>query len=112
MTSTPKNKIVKQRKAKKINATLTQIISYAQFKESNKAVLEKQYVLEVFKLLNKECSRRQIQELTGLPINHVTRILYDLEIDQCIYVSKTAKCQYTSRTVNHYSLFKDADHEQ
>jgi len=113
MNHTPKeSKVLKQREVKKINATLTQIISYAQYKESNKAGLEKQYVLQVLQIHDQAFSRRQIQELTGLPINHLTRLFYDLENEGYIYVSKTDKCQYTGHRVNFYSLFKEIDHEQ
>ena len=97
---------VKQREVKKIKATLTQILSYKEYKNSGNCANENQFVLALLNYIDQPTSRRHIQELSGLPINHLTRVFYDLENDGSIYVSKLDKCRYTGRKVNHYSPSK------
>lgn len=106
MKSTPYNNLDPQVKVKKIKATLTQIISYAEFKKRGNSANEKQFVLALLNLINKPSSRRHIQELSGLPINHLTRVMYDLGKDGSIYVSKIDYCRYSGRLVQHYSPSK------
>jgi len=98
--------VKKQDEVKQINATLTQILSYKEFKNSGKSVNENQFVLALINFINQPTSRRHIQELSGLPINHLTRVFYDLENEGLIYVAKIDKCRYTGRKVNHYSPTK------
>ena len=106
MISTSNSKVKKQREVKKINASLTQILSYKEFKQSDNCVNENQFVLALLNYINKPTSRRHIQELSGLPINHLTRVFYDLENEGLIHVAKIDRCRYTCRKVNHYSTSK------
>ena len=111
MRPTPKNNIVKQSEVKKINATITQIISFAEFKDSEKSINENQFVLALLRFLDRPTTRRHIQQLSGLPINHLTRVFYDLVTEGSIIVCKHDKCNYTNRTVQFYSVVKTEVHE-
>lgn len=107
MNHTSERSIVKkQDEVKQINATLTQILSYKEYRDSGNCVNENQFVLTLLKYLNQPTTRRHIQELSGLPINHLTRVFYDLENSGKIQVAKVDVCQYTGRRVQHYSPTK------
>ena len=102
ITTSQEFKPVKQREVKKIKATITQILSYKEYRNSGNCANENQFVLGLLNYIDQPTSRRHIQELSGLPINHLTRVFYDLENEGLIYIAKIDKCRYTGRKVNHY----------
>lgn len=109
--STSREIVVKQSEVKHINATATQIQSYHIYKAQGKDVNERKFILSVLQSLGVPCSRRYIQELTGLPINHLTRIFYDLKNRGLVTASNTDICQFTGRRVIHYSATKREGNE-
>ncbi len=90
-------------KVKEYTPTFTQILSYKQVKDSGSDLIEKQYVFDLLIQIGEPCTRREIQEISGLPINYMTRVLKDLEIQELIKVAKLDTCRYTKRKVQFYS---------
>jgi len=89
---------------KKINATDTQRASYAQIKDSPTALTESKKVKSFLTKSDEAHSRRQMQEVLGLKINHMTRVINDFKRDDTIQVVFKKKCEYTGVRVEFYGL--------
>ncbi|MBS7199886.1 MAG: hypothetical protein KH111_17390 [Bacteroidales bacterium] len=82
---------------KKIKATKTQVESFKQvesFREN-----ERSRVLRVMKGLEHDVCRQEIVILSGLPINHITRIIRDLLDAGMIRVTRLGRSPLTGRLV-------------
>ena len=82
---------------KKIKATKTQVESFKQvepFREN-----ERSRVLRVMKGLEHDVCRQEIVILSGLPINHITRIIRDLLDAGLIRVTRLGRSPLTGRLV-------------
>ena len=82
---------------KKIKATKTQVESFRQIKPFREN--ERSRVLRVMEGLEHDVCRQEIVILSGLPINHVTRVTRDLLDAGMIRVTRLAKSPLTGRLV-------------
>ena len=95
-----------------MRASDTQRESYAAFKASGKPANEKRIVLGVMKKLTAPVTRLQLSQITGLPQNHLTRVLYDLRYPKSpkepqVEVVFKAKCSTTRVNVHHYQIIQE-----
>lgn len=82
---------------KKIKATKTQVESFRQIKPFREN--ERSRVLRVMEGLEHDVCRQEIVILSGLPINHVTRVTRDLLDAGMIRGTRLAKSPLTGRLV-------------
>ena len=82
---------------KKIKATKTQVESFRQIKPFREN--ERSRVLRVMEGLEHDVCRQEFVILSGLPINHVTRVTRDLLDAGMIRVTRLAKSPLTGRLV-------------
>lgn len=82
---------------KKIKATKTQVESFRQIKPFREN--ERSQVLRVMKGLEHDVCRQEIVILSGLPINHVTRVIRDLLDAGTIRVTRLGRSPLTRRLV-------------
>lgn len=92
-----------------MNASDTQRESYAIFQNSGRTAIEKKIVLKALAQLDKPVTRRQLSKITGLPQNHLTRVLYNLQhVDPpakpLVEIAYKAKCPETNVRVQWYQL--------
>lgn len=66
------------KKRKKHDVTLTQMISWQEFKESGRRESQSAYILGLLKLHDKPRSRRQLEEESGLRESAMCRVMNDL----------------------------------
>lgn len=82
---------------KKIKATKTQVESFRQIKPFREN--ERSRVLRIMKGLDHDICRQEIVILSGLPINHVTRVTRDLLDYGLIRVARLDRSPLTGRLV-------------
>lgn len=95
-----------------MESTDTQRESYAAFKNSGRPANEKRIVLAEMRKANQPLTRLQISQITGLPQNHLTRVLYDLRypkppINPVVEVAYKAKCATTQVNVHYYQIIEE-----
>ena len=94
-----------------MNSTDTQREAYAIVHDSGKVANEQRIVLVAMQKLTHPVSRLTLSQITGLPQNHLTRVLYDLRYpkppkEPLVKVPYKAKCPKTNMRVQHYQLIR------
>lgn len=92
-----------------MRSTDTQREAYAVMVDSGKVAREQRIVLSALSKLNQPVSRLTISQITGLPQNHLTRVLWNLRNPKSpkkplVEVAFKAKCPTTRVNVHHYQL--------
>lgn len=95
-----------------MNSTDTQREAYAIVQDSGKVANEQRIVLAAMRKLSHPVSRLMLSQVTGLPQNHLTRVLWNLRHpkppkEPLVGVAYKAKCPTTKVNVHHYQLIRE-----